>query len=394
MTQQRRALVIGGSLGGLFAAHLLRNDGWKVDVFERVPDELAGRGAGIVTHPELFDALVRCGVEIDASIGVEVPGRVTLDASGRTIGEFALKQDPHFLGTLVRGAEGPVSGRGLSPGVLARAGRAGRRPGGGMLRERTASAGRSARRRRRHSLHRSRPVDALRRTSVRRLCGLARPRGRGGDLIADARRVVRAVRLLPAARRADAGLPGGRRREHDSAGPAALQLGVVPAGRRGFRAGRPAHRREPASARGFHTASADPPRDHRSHAARRGHAACTPVRRAGTVDAPAVLPADLRCGVAAAGVRPGGAGGRCRLRCPAPRGHGGDEGGRGCRGAGRCAAGPRRRRCGAEALRGCPRCASVPLSSPARAIWARTCRRRSRRRASGRWRSAIARRRP
>ncbi len=92
MTQQRRALVIGGSLGGLFAAHLLRNDGWKVDVFERVPDELAGRGAGIVTHPELFDALVRCGVEIDASIGVEVPGRVTLDATGRTIGEFALKQ--------------------------------------------------------------------------------------------------------------------------------------------------------------------------------------------------------------------------------------------------------------------------------------------------------------
>jgi 2-polyprenyl-6-methoxyphenol hydroxylase-like FAD-dependent oxidoreductase len=92
MTQQRRALVIGGSLGGLFAAHLLRNDGWKVDVFERVSDELAGRGAGIVTHPELFEALVRCGVEIDASIGVEVPGRMTLDAAGHPIGEFALKQ--------------------------------------------------------------------------------------------------------------------------------------------------------------------------------------------------------------------------------------------------------------------------------------------------------------
>lgn len=89
---QRRALIIGGSLGGLFAAHLLRDDGWKVDVFEKVPDELAGRGAGIVTHPELFDALVRCGVAIDASIGVEVPGRLTLDASGRTIGELALKQ--------------------------------------------------------------------------------------------------------------------------------------------------------------------------------------------------------------------------------------------------------------------------------------------------------------
>lgn len=92
MTLHRRALIIGGSLGGLFAAHLLRNDGWRVDIFERVPDELAGRGAGIVTHPELFDVLRRCGVKIDASIGVEVPGRVTLDPAGRTIGEFPLKQ--------------------------------------------------------------------------------------------------------------------------------------------------------------------------------------------------------------------------------------------------------------------------------------------------------------
>src|SRR5262245_28978943 len=92
MTRQRRAIVIGGSLGGLFTAHFLRNDGWVVDVFERVPDELAGRGAGIVTHPELLDALVRCGVEIDRSIGVEVPGRITLDAGGGRVGELPLKQ--------------------------------------------------------------------------------------------------------------------------------------------------------------------------------------------------------------------------------------------------------------------------------------------------------------
>lgn len=92
MTRQRTAIVIGGSLGGLFAAQLLRIDGWQVDVFERVSDELAGRGAGIVTHPALFDALIRCGVQIDESIGVEVPARVTLDASGRTIGELSLKQ--------------------------------------------------------------------------------------------------------------------------------------------------------------------------------------------------------------------------------------------------------------------------------------------------------------
>ncbi len=73
MAQRRRALVIGGSLGGLLTAILLRNDGWQVDIFERVPDELSGRGAGIVTHPELLDALSRCGVAIDDGIGVEVP---------------------------------------------------------------------------------------------------------------------------------------------------------------------------------------------------------------------------------------------------------------------------------------------------------------------------------
>jgi 2-polyprenyl-6-methoxyphenol hydroxylase-like FAD-dependent oxidoreductase len=92
MAQRRRALVIGGSLGGLLTAILLRNDRWQVDIFERVPDELAGRGAGIVTHPELLDTLSRCGVVIDDGIGVEVPARVTLDSSGRTVGEFPLRQ--------------------------------------------------------------------------------------------------------------------------------------------------------------------------------------------------------------------------------------------------------------------------------------------------------------
>ena len=43
------ALVIGGSLGGLLAANLLRLNGWKVQVFERVGDDLASRGAGIGT---------------------------------------------------------------------------------------------------------------------------------------------------------------------------------------------------------------------------------------------------------------------------------------------------------------------------------------------------------
>jgi 2-polyprenyl-6-methoxyphenol hydroxylase-like FAD-dependent oxidoreductase len=48
-----RAIVIGGSLSGLFTALLLRKHGWNVDIFERAGRELSGRGAGIVTHQPL-----------------------------------------------------------------------------------------------------------------------------------------------------------------------------------------------------------------------------------------------------------------------------------------------------------------------------------------------------
>jgi 2-polyprenyl-6-methoxyphenol hydroxylase-like FAD-dependent oxidoreductase len=92
MSNQPRALIIGGSLGGLFAANLLRAIGWRVDVYERVPEELAGRGAGIATHPELFQALERCGVTIDDSIGVRVDKRITLGQNGECVGERSMPQ--------------------------------------------------------------------------------------------------------------------------------------------------------------------------------------------------------------------------------------------------------------------------------------------------------------
>jgi 2-polyprenyl-6-methoxyphenol hydroxylase-like FAD-dependent oxidoreductase len=79
----RRALVIGGSIGGLFAANALRRTGWDVTVFERVADPLAGRGAGIGTHGELIAALRRLGLPVDETIGVRVPARICLDRSGR-----------------------------------------------------------------------------------------------------------------------------------------------------------------------------------------------------------------------------------------------------------------------------------------------------------------------
>ena len=92
MSARRRALVIGGSLGGLFAANLLARAGWEVDVFERVGAELAERGAGIITHGELFRALQRIGIAIDDTIGIEAQTRTVLDGAGKPVAERQFQQ--------------------------------------------------------------------------------------------------------------------------------------------------------------------------------------------------------------------------------------------------------------------------------------------------------------
>jgi 2-polyprenyl-6-methoxyphenol hydroxylase-like FAD-dependent oxidoreductase len=87
-----RAVVVGGSLGGLFAANLLLRAGWDVTLFERTGEELSGRGAGIVTHAELNQALERAGIRVDETLGVPVPGRVTLARDGSVEAEKPLPQ--------------------------------------------------------------------------------------------------------------------------------------------------------------------------------------------------------------------------------------------------------------------------------------------------------------
>ncbi len=79
-----RAVIVGGSLSGLLAGLLLRQNGWAVDIYERVESELAGRGAGIVAQPELIDRLRRLGIDT-AGLGVEITSRKMYDASGRLI---------------------------------------------------------------------------------------------------------------------------------------------------------------------------------------------------------------------------------------------------------------------------------------------------------------------
>src|SRR4051812_11288849 len=90
MAEQRRAIIVGGSLGGLFAAHMLRLAGLDVEVYERSGDDLAARGAGIGTHDEMLQVVRRAGIPIDHSIGVDVRTRIVLDTEGRVTHELAL----------------------------------------------------------------------------------------------------------------------------------------------------------------------------------------------------------------------------------------------------------------------------------------------------------------
>jgi 2-polyprenyl-6-methoxyphenol hydroxylase-like FAD-dependent oxidoreductase len=81
----RRALVVGGSLGGLITAHLLRRAGWDATVFERNDEELASRGVGLGTHPPLIAVLKRAGIDFDESMGITPPRAVCLDRNGKIL---------------------------------------------------------------------------------------------------------------------------------------------------------------------------------------------------------------------------------------------------------------------------------------------------------------------
>lgn len=87
-----RILIAGGSLGGLMAANLLLRDGHAVQVLERSPRSLQGRGAGIVTHDSLRQALGAGGAQVDHTLGVAVASRVVLQPDGRALCGWAYPQ--------------------------------------------------------------------------------------------------------------------------------------------------------------------------------------------------------------------------------------------------------------------------------------------------------------
>ncbi|GGJ17376.1 FAD binding domain-containing protein [Neoroseomonas lacus] len=74
--------IVGGSLGGLFVAILLRQDGHRVRVFERSTHGLEGRGAGLVAQADVFAMLRAIGGEAAAEVGVVAQERIFFDRSG------------------------------------------------------------------------------------------------------------------------------------------------------------------------------------------------------------------------------------------------------------------------------------------------------------------------
>ncbi|CAM6731742.1 2-polyprenyl-6-methoxyphenol hydroxylase and related FAD-dependent oxidoreductases [Leclercia adecarboxylata] len=80
---RKRAVIIGGSLGGLFAGNMLQQAGWEVDIFERSARDLDSRGGGIVLQPEVVELIRRSGIERNwDDLGVRSSHRVVYRPDG------------------------------------------------------------------------------------------------------------------------------------------------------------------------------------------------------------------------------------------------------------------------------------------------------------------------
>ena len=87
----RKAVIVGGSVGGLFAATALRAAGWDVGVFEqsRTTDS---RGGGIVLQPPIERAFAFGNVPLPREAAVDSIDRIYVDAHDRIVQRFTMPQ--------------------------------------------------------------------------------------------------------------------------------------------------------------------------------------------------------------------------------------------------------------------------------------------------------------
>ena len=191
---RNRAAVVGGSIGGLSAALLLRDAGWAVDVYERSAAVLEGRGGGIVLHPSTIRYLVeRAGVAPRRGGASRCTGCATWTppARSRTRNGAAIASPPTTSSTAGCSSLTDASATTWPRNAPAWRIRAGRPPG-----VRIGARGGDRRRRLRRRDQLDRPPSA---------------RARGGAALRGVRRLARHPRRRPG--RAT-GVEDGRRRDH------------------------------------------------------------------------------------------------------------------------------------------------------------------------------------
>ena len=98
--------VVGGSIGGLTAALVLRDLGCEVDVYERTGTALQARGAGIATHPTTTRYFEESS-ELDASlVEIELPWLQFLSAGGELVYQERMNYRFSSWTTVYRGLMG------------------------------------------------------------------------------------------------------------------------------------------------------------------------------------------------------------------------------------------------------------------------------------------------
>ena len=90
--QDSRAVIIGGSLGGLFMAAALRAVGWEAEVYERSPSDLESRGGGIVLQPDVVRAFEFARVRTHGALGVRSHYDIYLNDNGSVVRQV---HNPH-----------------------------------------------------------------------------------------------------------------------------------------------------------------------------------------------------------------------------------------------------------------------------------------------------------
>lgn len=114
--EKPRAVVIGGSLGGLLSANTLRAAGWEVDVFETSPNQLESRGGGVVLQPDVLDALQFAGVALPVPPGVASGERIYLDRNDQRIEQFYMPQMQTSWSLLYRAMKNALPAQALHAG--------------------------------------------------------------------------------------------------------------------------------------------------------------------------------------------------------------------------------------------------------------------------------------